>query len=508
MECMKDTHHTPAALVILDGWGMREDAPDNAIARTHTPHFDHLWQHFPHTTLAASGEAVGLPNGQMGNSEVGHMVIGSGMPLPTDLVRISRAVENGELAQNPVLRELIASVTKGDGTLHLCGLYSAGGVHSHQDHIRGIARIARECGVKNIALHIFLDGRDTPPQSAVEYVRGLEKELSDMPDTRIASVSGRYFAMDRDNNAERTDNAFSAVAQAEGRAISGSVAEYIAGAYETGEFDEFFVPSVVAGGAPILAGDAVLHCNFRADRARQLSRSMKEHCAVHAVPFATLTEYDETLAVPVLFPPIRPTHTIARAVSEAGLSQAHIAETEKYPHVTYYLNGGKETPHTGEEYILVPSRKDVKTHDEAPEMRAKEVAEKAVQALENGTDVLCINIANADMVGHTAVPEAIARAIVAVDSALGVLYEEVVKKRGGVLLVTADHGNAEQHSDSEGKPHTAHTTNPVPCIVAGAGTLTLRDGGSLADIAPTFLSLIGVAVPEVMEGTPLQHRIV
>jgi 2,3-bisphosphoglycerate-independent phosphoglycerate mutase len=263
----------------------------------------------------------------------------------------------------------------------------------------------------------------------------------------------------------------------------------------------------VRGGAPIQKGDAVLHCNFRADRARQLTKKLKEYCAEKSVPLVTLTQYDPALALPVLFSPLRPQHTIASSIAEAGLRQAHIAETEKYPHVTYYLNGGVEQPHQNEEFILIESRKDVKTHDEAPEMRAKEVAETARKVLEDGADVLCINIANADMVGHTAVRGAVEKALVAVDNALGVLYEEVVEKRGGILLVTADHGNAEMQTDPDGTPHTAHTTNPVPCIVVGAEKgVQLREGGSLADIAPTFLSLIGVAVPEEMEGRRLDEE--
>jgi 2,3-bisphosphoglycerate-independent phosphoglycerate mutase len=507
--------NTPLALVILDGWGIREEKEKNPIAETPTPFFDMLWNTFPHTTLQASGEAVGLPKGQMGNSEVGHMVIGSGMPLPTDLVRITKTLEEKKISENENFLSLLSHFSKektmeGEGVLHLYGLYSEGGVHSHSSHIKELIKEMKEKGVPSIFLHLFLDGRDTPPQSAADSIKDLEDFIEKDPTLCIASIGGRYYGMDRDNNTERTEKAYNSIVKGEGDYTDLPPHLYIKKMYEKGVGDEHIPPVVwkkEEGKARIKKGDALLCANFRADRARQIAYMLKKYTQENDIPFYTLTEYDPLLELPVLFPPIRPKETFAKSISDAGLLQAHIAETEKYPHITYYLNGGDETEHKGEKFILIPSRKDVKTHDEAPEMRAKEVAEAGKKALEEGFDILCINIANADMVGHTALPKAIEKAVSAVDSSLGLLYQEVVEKRNGVLCVTADHGNAEV-LEEEGVPHTAHTTNPVPFIIAKKGNEKdfLREGGSLKDITPTLLSLLSLPLPKEMTGKSLYEK--
>ncbi len=494
------------ALIVLDGWGYRPDMKDNAIAEAHTPFFDSLWRDYPHTTLDASEENVGLPLGQIGNSEVGHMTIGAGRIIDTDLVRITKAMKAGEFVSNPALAGAFAHVKEHNSTLHIMGLVSPGGIHSHEEHLYGILDAAKTAGVKNVVIHAFTDGRDVPPRSAAQSLKKLEAKCIELGNAHIASVSGRIYAMDRDHNWDRTEKVKQALFSGAGTLCADKKpSEMMAEMYTKNIFDEHLEPVVFrdATGKTCLLenNDAVIVFNFRPDRVRQITKCVADVMGQMNIYLATLTEYEKTLNAHVAFAPAKVETTIAEEVSKAGLTQVHIAETEKYPHATYFLNGGKEEPHTGEEFVLVESRKDVLTHDLAPEMRAREIADAAIAKINTGTDFIFINFANADMVGHTANKPAIITAVETVDCELGRVIA-VLKAQGGVAFITADHGNAEVNVDPEtGERHTAHTLNVVPAILTEEGhTMHL---GKLSDIAPTILTLLSLPIPAGMTGKTL-----
>lgn len=493
-------------LVILDGWGHRDEEKDNAITQANTPFFDHLYSTYPHSLLGASGRYVGLPDGQSGNSEVGHITIGTGQIINTDLVRITKAFKGGTLENNRVLLELLSHVKKYNSTLHLLGLLSPGGVHSHQEHLHAMIRTAKEAGITKIAIHAFTDGRDTPPQSARRYLEELEQVLDEEGVGYIASATGRFYAMDRDHNWDRVSRAENALFHSKGDVHKNvKASEVVRKLHDTGIFDEHLEPVIFLdekGSAySIQKNDGVLFFNFRPDRARMLARRISERAERENLYFATMTDYDATIAAHVLFPQPSIDVSIARTVSEAGLSQVHIAETEKYAHITYFLNGGKEIRYPNEEDILIESRKDILTHDLAPNMRAKEITDAAILQIEKGIDFIVLNYANADMVAHTANKNATLQAIETIDTEIARLVTSA-NKFGVVVFVTSDHGNAEVSVDQEtGILHTAHTTNPVPAILTLQGA-TIRDGG-LADVAPTVLQLLGITPPSAMSGKSL-----
>jgi 2,3-bisphosphoglycerate-independent phosphoglycerate mutase len=498
-------------LVILDGWGWREDPADNAVRQARTPAFDALWSACPHAFLRTSGLDVGLPEGQMGNSEVGHLNIGAGRVVMQDLPRIGAAIADGSIARLPALTGLIAALKQSGGTCHLMGLLSPGGVHSHQDHAVALARVLAGAGVP-VAIHAFTDGRDTAPRAAPEFLARFEADIAGLPGVRIATVIGRYFAMDRDNRWERVREAHDAMALAAG-ARAPTAAAAIAAAHAAGTTDEFIPATVIGPYAGMRDGDGLLCFNFRADRVRQILAAFLDpgfggFARARPIRFAAaagMTEYSEALNahLATLFGPQSMEGILGAVVSAAGLRQLRMAETEKYPHVTYFLNGGQETPFPGEDRILVPSPR-VATYDLQPEMSAPELAEKAVAAIGSGLyDLIVLNFANADMVGHTGSLEAAIRAVEAVDAGLGRIAE-AVRTAGGALLVTADHGNAEMMRDpATGGPHTAHTTNPVPAILMGGPAGARLADGRLADIAPTLLALLGLGQPAAMTGASL-----
>ncbi len=504
-------------LIVLDGWGYREETEHNAVLAARTPVFDEIWKNYPHTLLEASGLAVGLPEGQMGNSEVGHMTIGAGKALDQDLVRISKSIETGDFDSNPAFTALFDHVRQHNSTLHVQGLLSDGGVHSHIQHLFAFLRAARKAGIARLAVHVFTDGRDTAPQSAGKYLKELEQVIAEVNDSanlappmaRIATISGRFYAMDRDNNWDRLAKATDAVFECKGNVCTIAPSEYVEKLYASdlgkASLDEHIEPIVVLDeegkGYSVSAHDAVLFFNFRADRARMLSQKIMEKVKADDVLFATLTEYDAAYECLVAFPTISIETTLAKEISAAGLTQAHIAETEKFPHATYFLNGGVEKPYPGEEHIMLESRKDVATHDMAPKMRAEGIADKAIDALERGVNFIFINFANPDMVGHTANVPAIIEAVEETDTQLGRVLA-VLHARGGRAFVTADHGNAEVNVDFvTGDKHTSHTINPVPAIVTNSSAL-LRVG-TLADITPTILQLFGIAKPQSMTGNTI-----
>lgn len=502
-----------AALIVLDGWGHREDPKHNAVAEAKTPFFDKIWHGYPHALLEASGLDVGLPAGQMGNSEIGHTTIGAGAVIDTDLVRIAKSIKNGEFEKIPAIKALFDHVKKNGSTLHAKGLLGTGGVHAHQDHLVAFVKAAKDAGIKNVAIHVYTDGRDTPPQSSAGFLRDLESNLEKIGVGFIATATGRFFAMDRDNNWDRVKRAEDALFECKGNVCKpGELpSEVVSRLHSQGVLDEHLEPVIFLdkNGAsyPIKPHDGVFFFNFRADRARMISKKMIERAEKDDIAFVTLTEYDKTFKCGVAFPPREIETTLAKEISAAGMTQAHIAETEKFPHATYFLNGGVEKPYPGEKHILLDSRKDVKTHDLAPEMRAEAIADKAVEEIEAGTNFIFINFANPDMVGHTANVPAIVKAVETVDAQLRRVVE-ALEKRGGVAFVTADHGNAELNVDLvTGEKHTAHTTNPVPAIVTSTN---VRFGGAkpeviggLADIAPTVLALLGIERPQGMTGTVL-----
>ncbi len=496
------------ALIILDGWGYRTEKENNAIASADTPFFNSLWNNFPHTLLDASGEAVGLLPGVIGNSEVGHMTIGAGRTIETDLMRIGKAITSRDYKKTPAFHKLFESIKANNSTLHVMGLLSASGVHSHQDHLFEFLTLAKEEGVHDIAVHVFTDGRDSSPQSATGYLRTLENMLSKLGVGRIATLCGRYYAMDRDQNWDRTAVALDAIMQGAGeKCINDKPSTVLEEKYKTGVQDEHLKPLIFGESEAnrIRQNDAVFFFNFRNDRVRQLCYKILEETKDQNVFLATMTEYAPDIGHAVAFPRFHIKNTLAETVAHAGFSQAHIAETEKYAHVTYFFNGERKEPYPGEEQILIDSRKDVRTHNQAPEMRAREIADRAVEHIENGTDLLVINFANADMVGHTADFEATKQAVAVVDRELKRIVE-VLDSHAGVAFITADHGNAEINVEpSSGSRHTAHTLSQVPAIVT-IKDLVLKKG-SLADVAPTILTLLGLPIPKEMTGKVLFDKI-
>ncbi len=495
-----------AVLVVLDGWGLAPPGPGNAVELARTPVFDALWERHPHTQLTACGRAVGLPDGQMGNSEVGHLNLGAGAVVRQDLTRIDDAVEDGVLDENAVLRDAM----RGAPRVHLIGLLSDGGVHSGWKHLHAMVRLARDLAVPELVIHAFTDGRDTSPTGGEQYLATVEGWCIEAGNARVGSVVGRYFAMDRDKRWDRVQQAYDLL-------VHGKAAHHVEAApaaardaYERGETDEFIAATSVGADARIRPGDSVIAFNFRPDRMREITLAL---CAPEfadvdrggAAPierYVTLTEYVEGWPYRVAFPPDRPNVTLPQVVARAGGRQLHVAETEKYAHVTYFFAGGEESPEEGERRELVPSPRDVPTYDRKPQMSAPEAAAAFVAAWrEDAPRFGIINFANPDMVGHTGVIPAAVEAIEIVDRCLADVVA-AVQESGGVLLITADHGNADQMLNEDGSPNTAHSLNPVPCIVTAAG-IELRGGGILADVAPTILELLGIEQPGAMTGRSL-----
>jgi 2,3-bisphosphoglycerate-independent phosphoglycerate mutase len=495
------------ALVVLDGWGIAPPGPGNAISQARTPAFDELWEEFSHTTLSASGRDVGLPEGQMGNSEVGHLNLGAGAVIKQDLARIDDAIADGSFFENPALRAACDAARSGPrGRLHLMGLVSDGGVHSGWEHIEACIELAAREGVPDLVVHAFTDGRDTLPTAAGGYVEAVESWLRHAG--RIGTVSGRYYAMDRDRRWDRTKLAYDAIVHARGER-AGTAAEAIDLARQRDETDEFIRPTVVGDYDGMADGDALIHFNFRPDRARQLTRALGEpdfedFDRGHAprVHITTLTEYRQGWEYPVAFPPEVPKVTLAQVIAERGDRQLHVAETEKYAHVTYFLNGGREREWEGEDRCLVDSPREVPTYDHKPEMSAAAAAGEFCDRWSSGGYRFgIINFANADMVGHTGDIQAAVVAVEAVDTCLARVLS-TVKAAGGACIVTADHGNADNMLEPDGTPNTAHSTNPVPLVVTVAG-VRLREGGILADVAPTVLELLAIPKPAEMTGVSL-----
>jgi 2,3-bisphosphoglycerate-independent phosphoglycerate mutase len=498
----------PVMLAILDGWGWREDATDNAVRQARTPNYDRLWASCPHALLRTSGKDVGLPDGQMGNSEVGHLNIGAGRVVMQDLPRIGDAIASGEIEKQPALQDLIARLKQTGGRCHLMGLVSPGGVHSHQDHAVGVAKILAAAGVPT-CVHVWTDGRDTPPQSAGEDVARFAAALP--PSIPIVTVCGRYYSMDRDKRWERVSKAYAVMVTAEGPRFPDAAA-VVADAYAHKAFDEFVLPAVVGDYAGMRDGDGLLCFNFRADRVREILAAILDpaftgfvRARVPAISCAVgMTQYSDALDpfMQSIFAPQSLTKILGEVVSDAGRTQLRSAETEKYPHVTYFLNGGHEQPYPGEDRIMVPSPK-VATYDLQPEMSAPELTDKIVAAIDSGKyDLIVLNYANPDMVGHTGSLPAAIKAVETVDAALGRIAD-AIGRADGALLVTADHGNCELMRDPEtGGPHTSHTTNPVPLFLLGGGAAMLADG-RLADLAPTILALMELPQPKEMSGRSL-----
>ncbi|MFT4198050.1 MAG: 2,3-bisphosphoglycerate-independent phosphoglycerate mutase [Pseudoxanthomonas sp.] len=498
-------------LLILDGWGHREETADNAVAQADLPNWDHLLATCPHTLIHTEGRFVGLPDGQMGNSEVGHMNLGAGRIVYQDLTRIDAAVEDGSFFTTPELVAACQAVKADGGTLHLLGLLSPGGVHSHERHLFALLDLAKAQGVAKVAVHAFLDGRDTPPRSAKASLETLAGKCAQVGNARLYSLGGRYFAMDRDKRWERLRKAWDAIVEARAEFTAADGVAALEAAYARGENDEFVLPTVIDGAVPMADGDAVIFFNFRADRARQLSAAFVDPGfdgfqarRPKLARFVCMTEYDARLPAPMAFPPDDLRHTFGELMEENHLTQLRIAETEKYAHVTFFFSGGREAPYAGEERILVPSPK-VATYDLQPEMSAPEVTARLVEAIGSGRfDAIVCNLANPDMVGHSGILQAAIQAAEAVDVALGRIVA-AVRAAHGALIVTADHGNLEMMADpATGQPHTAHTVGPVPLVYVGerAGA-QLREGGALRDVAPTLLDLLGIAQPAEMSGRSL-----
>ena len=481
----------PVALVILDGFGIAPPGPGNAVELADTPVFDALVARFPHTRMAASGRAVGLPEGQMGNSEVGHLNLGAGRVVRQDLVRIGDAIADGSFAANPAIAAAVARAKAGRGVLHLAGLVSDGGVHSHVKHVEELVRVAGATGIRTF-VHAFSDGRDVSPRQAGTLLPELARRLQGSAAT-IATVCGRFYAMDRDHRSERTERARALLVDGVGARFASTEAA-IAASYAAGVTDEFVEPAVIDPAGTIQPGDALFVFNFRPDRARQIC-----HALLPAVSLlATMTRYDDLLPGPVAFEVDDLSDTLADVLAAAHVPQLHVAESEKYPHVTYFFNGGSEQHHDGEEWQLLPSRRDVATYDLAPEMSAAAIADRFAERFTDGFGFAIVNLANPDMVGHTGVIPAVVRGVEAADRALGSILA-TVDRLGGVALVTADHGNAEVMLHPDGSPHTAHTTSPVPLVITRAG-VELAEGGKLADLAPTALALLGLEQPAAMTG--------
>jgi len=512
---MATLKNAPIALIIMDGWGIgNPDDPNNAIAVGKTPNLDGLTAKYPHAQLQASGEYVGLPDGQMGNSEVGHTNIGAGRIIYQELTRITKAIKEGSFFENEALLAAINDAKKNGGALHLMGLVSPGGVHSHSNHLYGLLELAKRQGLSEVYVHAFLDGRDVPPASAAEYLEELEKKIKEIGIGKIAVISGRYYAMDRDKRWERVVKAYDAIAKGEGKAAK-SAAEAIQASYADksekpeGVTDEFVVPVVIDGYKGMKSGDGVIFFNFRPDRARELTHAFTDETfdgfqRVEGLKlsFTTMTQYEKGLNVRIAYPPQSIENTLGEVVSKAGLKQLRIAETEKYAHVTFFFNGGVEKEYEGEDRILVPSPK-VATYDLQPEMSAIEVTDKVVEAIKSGKyDFIILNYANGDMVGHTGVLPAAIQAVETVDTCVG-RFVEALQSVGGELIIIADHGNADVMVDPSTKePFTAHTTNPVPVICVSDRVKSIKEG-ALCDVAPTLLTLAGLEIPKEMTGKVL-----
>jgi len=510
----------PVALLILDGYGHNEDARDNAVLAARTPVMDRLWQQRPHTLIHTDGRYVGLPDGQMGNSEVGHMNLGAGRVVYQDFTRITKAIEDGDLDTLDALTDAIDAAVANGKAVHLLGLLSPGGVHSHEDHFLAMAELAARRGAQQIYVHAFLDGRDMPPKSAQRSLARTNARLAELvgPENGfVASIIGRYYAMDRDNRWERVEKAYRLITEGVGEFEAIGAEEGLRKAYERHETDEFVTAtSIRPDGAPVAMtdGDAAIFMNFRADRARELTRAFvaddfpgfarQTRPQLAGGGLVTLTQYAADIPAPAAFPPADLVNTLGEVVEAQGLTQLRIAETEKYAHVTFFFSGGREAEYRGETRILVPSPQDVKTYDEKPEMSAEEVTDRLVEAIDSGHyDLIVCNYANGDMVGHTGDFDAAVQAIEAVDACVGRAVA-AIERAGGACLVTADHGNAEQMVNPEtGEPQTAHTTFEVPLVYVGARPATLVDDGSLCDIAPTLLTMMDQPIPEEMTGRVL-----
>lgn len=534
----------PVVLMIMDGWGLTEPGPGNGVTSANTPHVDRWSEEYPFTTLGASGLDVGLPDGQIGNSEVGHLNIGAGMIVYQDYTRINKSIADGDFFTNPALCGAMEHVKSNGSKLHLIGLFGPGGVHSHQDHLHALIKMAKDQGLPQVYIHLLLDGRDVLPRSALGFLDQLEAEIERLNFGVVATVAGRYYSMDRDKRWERTGRGYDALVDGAGEPARSARAA-IEASYANDVSDEFMLPAVIMrDGKPVATvtdGDAIIFYNFRPDRGRQLTRAfvmpdinneIQQHYEkqkasgqklpdhiwqrdrnIENLPYVTMTRYEEGLPVEIAFLPQNVEHPMAEVVSRAGLQQFHIAETEKYPHVTFFFNGRREEPFAGEDRVLVPSPK-VATYDLQPEMSGTEVTAEMLKAVESGKyDFIIINYANPDMVGHTGVPEAIIKACETVDEGLSQVVPAIIE-RGGVALIIADHGNAETMIDPEsGGPHTAHTTNPVPCILIappelhlGKEHITLHSGGRLADVVPTLLDLMGLEKAPEMTGESLIVR--
>jgi 2,3-bisphosphoglycerate-independent phosphoglycerate mutase len=500
----------PVVLLILDGWGHREDPADNALAQAALPNWQHLLATAPHTLIHTEGRHVGLPDGQMGNSEVGHMNLGAGRIVYQDLTRIDAAIEDGSFFHNAELVAACEDAKVAGRTLHVFGLLSPGGVHSHEAHIFAMLDLAKRRGVMRVAVHAFLDGRDTPPRSAEASLRALQAVCDTLGNAHIASVSGRYYAMDRDKRWDRLRLAWDAIVEAKSEHHAIDALSALQAAYARDENDEFVLPTVIDGAQPMHDGDAVVFMNFRADRARQITGAFVtpgfdgfEARRPALSRFVCLTEYDAKLPAAVAYGPDDLRHTLGELLADAGLTQLRIAETEKYAHVTFFFSGGREDPFVGEERILVPSPK-VATYDLQPAMSLPELTGKLVDTIGSGRfDVIICNIANPDMVGHSGDLQAAILAAQAVDIAIGAV-DNAVRAQHGALIITADHGNLEMMRDPDtGQPHTAHTVGPVPLVYVGDRVDTLRAGGALRDVAPTLLDLLGLPQPADMSGRSL-----
>lgn len=504
----------PVVLLILDGFGYSLDPENNAIAMANTPCWDKLQKDYPMTLLDCSGKVVGLPGDQMGNSEVGHIHIGSGRYVPQDFSKVNDAIEDGSFYTNPVLCEAVDTAKAKGKALHIMGLLSPGGVHSHEEQIIAMIEMAAQRGLSNIYLHAFLDGRDVPPKSAGASIELIDAKFAELGIGKIASIVGRFYAMDRDNRWDRVKSAYDLIVKGEASFYSDSAIKGLEAAYSRGETDEFVLPTAILGAShkalALDPEDSVVFMNFRADRAREISQaitsstfdSFERNHEPHKGYFCTLTEYHQDFDYPVAYPSVDIKNGLGEVLANLGMTQLRLAETEKYAHVTFFLNGGVDTPFPGEDRILVPSPK-VRTYDMQPEMSSKEVTDHLVEAITGGKyDVIICNYANCDMVGHTGIVDAAIQAVEAVDASLQRIVE-ALQKAGGRLLLTADHGNIEQMVDKEtGQPHTAHTTNPVPLVYV-CGDRPLVSGGSLSDLAPTILAILGVEQPIEMTGRSL-----
>ncbi|MBO8176207.1 MAG: 2,3-bisphosphoglycerate-independent phosphoglycerate mutase [Bacillus sp. (in: Bacteria)] len=504
----------PTALIILDGFALRDEVKGNAVAQAKKPNFDRFWNKYPHTTLKACGEAVGLPEGQMGNSEVGHLNIGAGRIVYQSLTRVNIAIREGEFDKNETFLQAMNHVKEKGTNLHIFGLLSDGGVHSHIDHLFALLKLAAKEGVQNVYVHAFLDGRDVGPQTAKTYIQQTEEKMKEYGVGKFATISGRYYSMDRDKRWERVEKSYRAMVYGEGPKYTNPI-DCIEDSYQNGIYDEFVIPSVITDeqGDPVATikdEDAVIFYNFRPDRAIQISNTFtnEDFRSFDRGPkhpknlfFVCLTHFSETVKGYVAFKPTNLDNTLGEVISQNGLTQLRIAETEKYPHVTFFMSGGREEPFPGEERILIDSPK-VATYDLKPEMSAYEVTEALLKEIEaDKHDAIILNFANPDMVGHSGKLEPTIKAVEAVDECLGKVVDAILAK-GGVAIITADHGNADEVVTLEGKPMTAHTTNPVPVIVTKEG-IELREGGILGDLAPTMLDLLGLEQPKEMTGQSL-----